>query len=236
MALPEVASREEWLTARLQLLAQEKALTRQRDALNTARRGLPMVRVEKEYVFEGARGKVTLAEMFDGCRQLFVHHLMFGADWESACPSCTQATTEFSQGLLDRLRSRDTAFVMICHAPFDKINAYRAGRGWAVPWYSSYGNDFNYDFQVTLDESVPELVYNFRPEPDALTGATRSVEAPGASCFLRDGDEIFHTYSAYARGLDHLDAAYAYLDLTALGKQEEWEEPKGRGPALQGTL
>jgi predicted dithiol-disulfide oxidoreductase (DUF899 family) len=128
---------------------------------------------------------------------------------------------------------------MACRAPLDRIEAYVAGRGWAVPWYSSYGSDFNYDFQVTLDESVPQLEYNYRPEPDRLGGA-RSTELSGASCFLRtgadsadadtadadtaDGGEIYHTYSAYARGLDHVDLPYAFLDLTALGRQEAWEQ------------
>jgi predicted dithiol-disulfide oxidoreductase (DUF899 family) len=104
-----------------------------------------------------------------------------------------------------------------------------------VPWYSSHGSDFNYDFQVTLDLAVPQLQYNYRPEP-ALVSGDRSAEMPGVSCFLRDGGEIFHTYSAYARGLDHVDFAYAFLDLTALGRQEDWEEPKGRAPEIRGTL
>jgi predicted dithiol-disulfide oxidoreductase (DUF899 family) len=219
MALPEVVTREQWLEARKRLLAQEKELTRKRDALNADRRRLPMVRVDKEYVFEGPQGKVTLAGLFGDCRQLVVHHVMFGPDWYAACPSCTQFTSELTDAFMARMVSRDTAFAMTCRAPLDKIETYRAGRGWVVPWYSSYGSDFNYDFQVTLDES--QLDYNYRPEPELLGGG-RSVELPGASCFLRDPDsgEIYHTYSAYARGLDHTDLAYAYLDLTALGRQD----------------
>jgi predicted dithiol-disulfide oxidoreductase (DUF899 family) len=219
MALPEVVTREQWLEARKRLLAQEKELTRKRDALNADRRRLPMVRVDKEYVFEGPQGKVTLAGLFGDCRQLVVHHVMFGPDWDAACPSCTQFTSELTDAFMARMVSRDTAFAMTCRAPLDKIETYRAGRGWVVPWYSSYGSDFNYDFQVTLDES--QLDYNYRPEPELLDGG-RSVELPGASCFLRDPDsgEIYHTYSAYARGLDHTDLAYAYLDLTALGRQD----------------
>jgi predicted dithiol-disulfide oxidoreductase (DUF899 family) len=235
MALPEVVSREQWREARLRLLAAEKQMTRGRDAINAERRRLPMVRVEKDYVFEGPHGPVTLAGLFGESRQLVVQHIMFGPDWDAACPSCTQFTSELSDAVLARLRSRDTAYVMACRAPLAKIDAYRAGRGWTVPWYSSHGSDFNYDFQVTLDLAVPQLQYNYRPEP-ALVSGDRSAEMPGVSCFLRDGGEIFHTYSAYARGLDHVDFAYAFLDLTALGRQEDWEEPKGRAPEIRGTL
>lgn len=131
MALPEVASREQWLEARLALLAEEKELTRRRDALNAARRSLPMVKVEKDYVFDGPRGPVTLTGLFGSCRQLVVHHVMFGPDWDSACPVCTEYTSELTGALITRLRSRDTAFAMVCRAPLAKIDAYTAGRGWA---------------------------------------------------------------------------------------------------------
>ncbi|HEY3955431.1 MAG TPA: DUF899 domain-containing protein [Streptosporangiaceae bacterium] len=235
MALPEVVSREQWLKARRQLLAEEKELTRRRDALNADRRRLPMVRVDKEYVFDGPDGKVTLAGLFGDRRQLFVHHIMFGPDWDAACPSCTQYTSEFTESLITRLASRDTAFAMVCRAPLAKIQAYTAGRGWALPWYSSFGSDFNYDFGVTLDKAAGLVDYNYRAEA-GLAGGGEPAELPGASCFLRDGAEIFHTYSAYARGLDHVDFAYAFLDLTAFGRQEEWEEPRDRAPAIQGTL
>src|SRR5215472_8357288 len=235
MALPEVVSREQWLKSRLSLLEPEKELTRRRDALNAERRRMPMVRVEKEYTFDGPDGKTSLAELFGDCSQLFVQHVMFGPDWDAACPSCTEFTSELTSALVDRLRSRDTAFAMVCRAPLDKIAAYTAGRGWAVPWYSSYRSDFNYDFQVTLDAAAGLVTYNYRPEPD-VAGADWSVELPGGSCFVRDGGEVFHTYSAYARGLDHVDFAYAFLDLTAFGRQEAWEEPKGRASVIQGTL
>jgi predicted dithiol-disulfide oxidoreductase (DUF899 family) len=159
---------------------------------------------------------------------------MFGPGWDAACPVCTEFTSELTGALVARLRARDTAYAMVCRAPLAKIEAYTAGRGWAVPWYSSYGSDFNYDFGVTLDKAAGLLTYNYRPEPD-LTAGDQPAELPGASCFLRDGGEIFHTYSAYARGLDHTDLAYAYLDLTAFGRQEAWEEPKGRAPVLRDT-
>jgi predicted dithiol-disulfide oxidoreductase (DUF899 family) len=235
MAVPEVVSREQWLEARLALLAEEKELTRRRDAVNAKRRMLPMVRVEKDYRFDGPDGLVTLAGLFGDCRQLLVQHIMFGPDWDAACPSCTQYTSEFAGSLIARLRSCDTGFAMVCRAPQAKIAAYTAGRGWVLPWYSSYRSDFNYDFQVTLDRSVPQLDYNYRHEPGLLGGAW-STELPGASCFLREGGEIFHTYSAYARGLDHVDFAYGFLDMTALGRQEAWEEPKDRAPTIRNTL
>jgi predicted dithiol-disulfide oxidoreductase (DUF899 family) len=235
MALPEIVSREQWLAARVALLAEEKELTRRRDALNAERRRLPMVRIDKEYVFDGPEGQVSLAGLFGGRRQLVVQHIMFGPDWDAACPTCTEFTSELTDAVIARLRSRDTAYAMVCRAPMDKIEAYRAGRGWTVPWYSSYGSDFNYDFQVTLDESAGQLSYNYRAEPE-LAGNKRSSELPGASCFLRSRGEIFHTYSAYARGLDHTDLAYAFLDLTALGRQEIWEEPRDRTQVLQDAL
>jgi predicted dithiol-disulfide oxidoreductase (DUF899 family) len=223
MALPEVASPEQWLKERQALLAEEKELTRRRDALNAKRRRLPMVRVEKNYVFEGPKGPVSLAELFGDSRQLIVHHVMFGPDWDSGCSVCTEFTNQFNDALITRLRDRDTAFAMVCRAPLAKIQPYWAGRGWVLPWYSSYGSDFNYDFQVTMDKSLPQLTYNYRPEPGML-GDAQSTELPGESCFLRHDGEIFHTYSAYARGLDHVDLAYAFLDMTALGRQEAWEE------------
>jgi predicted dithiol-disulfide oxidoreductase (DUF899 family) len=231
MALPEVVSRDQWLEARVRLLAEEKELTRRRDALNSERRRLPMVRIEKNYVFDGLQGPVTLAELFGGSRQLIIQHIMFGPDWNAACPVCTNFINALSRPVLDRLRSRETAYALVSRAPLAKLEAYRARHGWTVPWYSSFGSDFNYDFQVTLDEAVPQVQYNYRSQPDLL-GGERSCEMPGASCFLQDGGEIYHTYSAYARGLDHTDLPYALLDLTALGRQEDWEEPKGRAPVV----
>ena len=227
MSLPEVVSREQWLEARVRLLADEKEQTRRRDALNAERRRLPMVRIGKEYVFEGAQGPAVLAGLFGDCRQLIVQHVMFGPDWDAACPGCTASVDELSEAVLTHLRSRDTAFTLVSRAPLSKLDAYRASRGWTVPWYSSYGSDFNYDFQASLDASLPQVRYNYRPEPELL-GGERSSEMPGFSCFLREGDEIFHTYSTYARGTEYIGNAYTLLDLTALGRQEDWEEPQGR--------
>jgi predicted dithiol-disulfide oxidoreductase (DUF899 family) len=233
VSLPEVVSREEWLEARLRLLAEEKELTRRRDALNAQRRRLPMVRLDKEYRFEGPQGQVTLAGLFGDSSQLIVQHVMFGPDWDAACPGCTAAVDEFSAALLAHLRSRETAFVLASRAPLAKLEAYQASRGWTVPWYSSYGSDFNYDFQVTVDGTTGQVIYNYRPEPDLAD--REPTELPGLSCFLHEGGDIFHTYSTYARGTDQLGNAYTLLDLTALGRSEDWEEPKGRAQKVHGA-
>lgn len=234
MAYPDVVTREQWLEARTRLLAKEKQATRERDALNAERRRLPMVLVDKEYRFEGPGGQVTLAGLFGDSRQLIVQHVMFDPGWDAACPGCTATVDEISAGTLAHLRSRDTAFVLVSRAPLAKLEKYGAARGWTVPWYSSYGSDFNYDFQATLDRERGQLTYNYREEPGMLEEST-SEEVPGNSCFLRDGDQVFHTYSTWARGTDSLGGTYTLLDLTALGRQEEWEEPKGRAPRLHGA-
>jgi predicted dithiol-disulfide oxidoreductase (DUF899 family) len=233
MSLPDVVSREDWLAARRRLLAQEKELTRRHDQLNADRRRLPMVKVEKNYTFDGPNGPVTLKQLFGDRRQLIVQHVMLGPDWDQPCPGCSAALDELSAGVLNHLGSRETAFVLVSRAPYDKIAATAKERGWDVPWYSSYGSDFNYDYQVTLDESVGQLQYNYRPEPDLL-GGERSTEMPGYSAFLREGAEVFHTYSAFSRGTEYTGNAYTFLDMTALGRQEDWEEPKGRVAPVRG--
>jgi predicted dithiol-disulfide oxidoreductase (DUF899 family) len=235
MTLPEVVSREEWMAARKQLLAAEKEETRRRDALNAERRRLPMVRVEKEYQFEGPGGTVQLTALFDGKSQLIVQHVMFGPDWDAACPGCTAGVDEISDGLITHLNSRDTAFALVSRAPLAKLREYQQKQGWTVPWYSSYGTDFNYDFQVTMDKERSLLEYNYREETDILGEEDASTELPGVSCFLRDGDAVFHTYSTFARGTDTVGSSYSWLDLTALGRQEDWEEPKGRASRVHGA-
>jgi predicted dithiol-disulfide oxidoreductase (DUF899 family) len=233
MSLPDVVSREQWLEARRGLLAEEKEMTRRHDELNASRRRLPMVKVDKEYVFEGPAGKVTLDDLFGDKRQLVVQHVMFGPDWDQPCPGCSAAIAELSPGVLEHVASRDTAFVLASRAPYGKIAAMAEERGWTVPWYSSNGSDFNYDYQVSLDAERGQSDYNYRPEP-GLLGGDRSAEMPGYSCFLRAGDEVFHTYSAFARGTEYVGNAYTFLDMTALGRQEDWEEPKGRSAATRG--
>ncbi len=243
MSLPKVVSRDEWLSARKELLAEEKAMTRARDELSVKRRLLPMVRVEKDYVFHGADGEVGLPDMFDGRRQLIVRHFMFGPTWETGCPSCTAGADELSEGLLSHLHARETTLVVVARAQFEKLERYRAEHGWTFPVYSSYGSDFNYDYHVTLDESIAPVEYNYRTKAEHEAAGTpgyvegeRPVEQPGESYFLRDGDHVFHTYSVYARGAEATGGSYYFLDQTALGRQEEWEEPKGRAVDPHGAI
>ncbi|WAU80310.1 DUF899 domain-containing protein [Streptomyces sp. Qhu-G9] len=214
MTLPPIASREEWRAAREELLAKEKAATRARDALNAERRRLPMVEIGKEYVFEGGDGKATLFDLFAGRHQLVVHHFMFAPEWDAGCRSCSAFVDQIAH--LAHLRARDTELAVVSRAPYTKILPFKARMGWTVPWYSSYGNDFNHDFLASVQGTEGE-------EPH---------ERPGVSCFLRDRDRVFHTYSAYERGLDGLGSTTSFLDLTALGRQEEWERPAGRASAL----
>jgi predicted dithiol-disulfide oxidoreductase (DUF899 family) len=232
MSLPRIASPEEWLAARVALLEKEKELTRQRDALNTERRNLPMVEVTKDYVFDGPDGKVRLPDLFDGRRQLIIYHFMFDPSWDEGCSSCTAGTDELSPGFLEHLHTRDTSYAMVSRAPLPKLERWKEKRGWDIPWYSSFGTDFNYDFGVTIDESVAPPAYNYRTKAEFEAKGEplgdEPFEAPGRSCFLRVDDRVFHTYSQYARGLESTGGSYYFLDLTALGRQEDWEEPKGR--------
>ena len=233
MSLPTVTSRQEWLAARKELLLREKELTRLRDELNTSRRQLPMVRVDKKYVFEGPDGPVSLADMFGASSQLIVQHVMYDPEWEDACPSCSAGLDEMSAGLLRNMHSRDTAFAAVSRAPYAKIAPYKKRRGWDFDWYSSFGSDFNYDFHVSIDSSVTPVMFNYRDEAELKAAGFSWIldgtsEQPGVSCFLRDGDEVYHTYSTFGRGAEQFGGAYAFLDTTALGRQEEWEEPKGR--------
>jgi|SRR5882672_6944096 len=243
MSLPQVSSREDWLVARKALLAKEKELTRQRDALNAERRRLPMIRIDKDYQFEGPEGTASLLDLFDGRRQLIVRHFMFDPRWDEGCASCSAGADEICDGLLRHLQARDTSLAVVSRAPLAKIEAHKARRGWTFPWYSSFGSDFNYDFHVTLDESVAPVEYNYRTRAEHERAGTsyyveseQPIEAPGQSCFLRDGDTVFHTYSTYARGAEMTGGSYYFLDLTALGRQEDWEEPKGRAEAAREAI
>jgi len=212
-----VVSRAEWLEARRALLAEEKALTRQRDAVAAKRRALPWVRVERDYRFETPDGAATLPELFGPHRQLLVYHFMFGPDWAQGCPSCSFWADSFD-GNVAHLAARDIAFVAVSRAPLDRLEAYRERMGWTFPWVSSAGSDFNFDFRVSATEAQlerGEMFYNFRD-------TKASEELPGASAFYRDEDgAVFHTYSCYSRGLDPLNAAYQWIDLAPKGRDED---------------
>jgi predicted dithiol-disulfide oxidoreductase (DUF899 family) len=216
IAHPKVVSREEWLTERKVLLAEEKELTKHRDRVNAQRRRLPMVKIDKTYVFDGSDGKTTLLNLFENHRQLIVYHFMFDPAWDKGCSGCTGLVNAL--GNLTMLKERDTTFVLISRAPLEKLERYKAQMGWNLPWVSSFNSDFNYDFHVTLDESVTPVQYNYRDKKDF------AEEGHGLSVFFRLDDEIFHTYSTYARGCEGLTDAYSLLDVTPYGRQEDFED------------
>jgi predicted dithiol-disulfide oxidoreductase (DUF899 family) len=199
----KIVSREEWLSARTAFLAKEKEFTRLRDELSRQRRALPWVKVDKPYVFDGPRGKQTLADLFEHCSQLVVYHFMFSPDWDAGCKHCSFWADNFN-GIDVHLRHRDVSFVAISRAPLAKIEAFKNRMGWNFTWLSSFGSDFNYDFGVSF--SGEGGVHNYTKRA-ALT------EHAGGS--------VFHTYSCYERGLDLLNGAYAYLDLVPKGRDED---------------
>ena len=230
-----IVSRDEWLIVRKQLLAKEKELTHHRDAVNAERRRLPMVKIDTDYVFERPGGKMRLLDLFEGRRQLIVYHFMFDPGWDEGCPNCSFLVDNI--GHLSHLHARKTSLALVSRAPLSKIDRFKKRMGWTFPWYSSFGSDFNYDFHVTLDDAVVPVEYNYTDKATLLRkGETYFTqgESHGLSAFLRDGDSVFHTYSTYARGTDLLAGTYNYLDLTPLGRQEDWEEPAGRsdGPFM----
>ncbi|GHH15023.1 DUF899 domain-containing protein [Streptomyces lanatus] len=243
--LPDVVSREEWRAARRELLAKEKEVTRARDRVNAERRRLPMVRVDKPYTFEGPDGRVSLPDLFEGRPQLVMHHFMWTYDIDddgtehprdTGCPSCSSAADQIPVRLR-QLHARNTSLVAVTRAPYAKLAAYRERMGWTFPWYSSAGSDFNYDFHATVDERVAPVEIDQRSAEELAEVGTPWEEwmrgdYPGISAFLRVGDDVFHTYSTYGRGIEEFHNGYPYLDLTALGRQEAWEEPKGRARPL----
>ena len=232
--LPEVVSHEQWLAARTRLLAREKELTQARDALNADRRRLPMTRVAKDYRFTGPDGEIGLLDLFGDRRQLLLQHMMFDPAWDDPCTSCTAMADTMSERIRAQLDRRDTAYAAVSRAPFAKLRDWGRSHGWTFPWYSSFGSDFNYDFHVTIDAAVTPVEYNYltqaQLEERSIGWRDWSGEQPGISSFLRAGDEVFHTYSTFGRGVEVMMPSYALLDLTALGRQEDWEQPKGRAP------
>ncbi|MFZ5790191.1 MAG: DUF899 domain-containing protein [Pseudomonadota bacterium] len=212
-----IVSRDEWLAARKALLAKEKELTRLRDRLNAERRALPWVRVEKSYLFDTPRGKRTLSDLFEGRSQLFVQHFMFAPDWEEGCIGCSFAADHID-GAVVHLEHHDVTFVAVSRAPLAKLQAYKKRMGWRFKWVSSEGSDFNYDYHVSFTKeelAKGKVYYNYEMIDAAIE------DLPGASVFYKDekGD-IYHTYSAYARGGEELLGTYVILDATPKGRNE----------------
>lgn len=237
MTTHKIATRQEWLNERLDLLKAEKEHTRQSDALAKRRQALPWVRVDKAYRFDTDAGPATLADLFRGRSQLIVYHLMFGPEYKAACPSCSAIADGFN-GIAVHLENHDVAFNAVSRAPLAKLDAFKQRMGWSFPWASSLDSDFNFDFQVSLTEEAQDkgtIEYNYQqraalPDPDrgpnvfatAAGTDTKSFmrQLPGMSAFIRDGDAVYHTYSAYARGLDGLWNMYQWLDRAPLGRNE----------------
>ncbi|MBA2281247.1 MAG: DUF899 domain-containing protein [Acidimicrobiia bacterium] len=242
MSLPKIVTQEEWETARRALLAKEKELTKARDRLSTERRELPMVEVAKLHELEGPDGPASLLDLFEGRRQLIVYHFMFHPDWEDGCPSCTAGTSELSAGFLDHLHTRDTSYALVSRAPLEKLERWKAEQGWQIPWYSTNDGDFSYDFGATIDASRGYDEFNYRTLDEyaamgreSMKTSEQPYDMPGRTCFLQDDGSVFRTYSVYARGLESTGGSYYFLDLTALGRQEDWEDPKGRAALERGN-
>jgi predicted dithiol-disulfide oxidoreductase (DUF899 family) len=215
---PKVASHDEWIAARKAFLAKEKEFTRLRDELSRQRRELPCEKVEKQYVFDGPRGKEMLADLFDGRSQLIIYHFMLGPGWKEGCPSCSYLADHFD-GPAIHLANRDVTLAVVSHAPFNEIEAFKKRMGWRFHWVSSFASDFNYDYHVSFtpeERATGKVNYNYEQI------AFPSEEGPGLSVFFKDANgEIFHTYSSYARGLDIIVGAYNFLDMAPKGRDEE---------------
>ena len=214
-----VVTHDEWIAARKAYLAEEKAFSRVRDALSRKRRELPWEKADKNYVFDTPSGKQSLADLFGGKSQLIVYHFMFGPSWEAGCPSCSLLADHFD-GAVIHLAQRDVSFVVVSRAPLPQIEAFKRRMGWRFKWVSSLGNDFNYDYHVSMtpqEKAGGWVLYNYE-----MIDGFPSEERPGASVFYKNAaGEIFHTYSTYGRGLDILIGAYNFLDLAPKGRDEE---------------
>jgi predicted dithiol-disulfide oxidoreductase (DUF899 family) len=222
---PPIVSPGKWLALRKEFQGREKDLTKHRDRVNAERRRLPMVKIEKDYVFDSPNGTQSLNDLFDGRRQLVVYHFMFDPAWDKGCPACTSYVDAL--GDLSALNKRDTTFALVSRAPQVKLDVYKAQRGWTIPWFSSFESTFNYDFHVTLDENVAPIEYNYRnlAEMKARKGPNgMKGEEHGLSVFFRLDDEVFHTYSVYARGTESLTDTYSLLDTTPYGRQQDFED------------
>jgi predicted dithiol-disulfide oxidoreductase (DUF899 family) len=208
MKLPPVVPQQEWDAALEGLRAKEKDATRARDALAAERRSLPRVRIEKEYVLEGPEGEIKLLDLFEGRQQLLLYHFMFGPNQDAGCNGCSMFVDQI--GHLAHIHARDTSFALVSRAPVEKIEPYRKRMGWEIPWYSSFDSDFNVDFGRS-------------PETPRV-GEYQDGEEFGLSVFVREGDDVFRTYFTTSRGVEALGSVWTFLDLTPLGRQEEWED------------
>lgn len=212
-------TRAEWVDARRVLLEREKELTKMSDDVTRQRLELPWVRVDEQYVFDSEDGPKSLVDLFDGRSQLFTYHFMFGPDWEEGCPSCSSLGDHIDLSRV-HLEHHDVSWVAVSRAPLAKLLAYRARMGWSFPWVSSFASDFNFDFKVSSSEERPLLEYNFRETTDEMRQAG-PTELPGMSAFVLQDGVVYHTYSAYARGLDVVWGMYQWLDRAPLGRNEE---------------
>jgi predicted dithiol-disulfide oxidoreductase (DUF899 family) len=217
MDSPKITTKEEWLKARLQLLNDEKALAQQADQVAAKRRELPWVKLDVDYVFESEGGAVSLSSLFEGRSQLIVQHFMFGPDWEAGCPFCSFWADGYDPVII-HMNQRNVSFAVVSRAPIEKLQAYRQRMGWSFKWVSALNNNFNHDFNVSVTAEETEAgrtTYNFRDV------APHSSEMHGISVFYKDEmGQVYHTYSAYARGVERMNAAYAYLDLVPKGRDE----------------
>jgi len=219
MTSHKVVSSQQWLDARRELLLKEKEFSRLRDELSQMQRDLPWEKVEKNYTFDGPRGKVTLAELFEGKSQLIVYHFMFAADWDEGCKSCSFIADHYNPSIV-HLQNRDVSMVTVSKAPIAKLEAFKKRMGWTFNWVSSCDNDFNLDYKVTFsqeDLDRGETYYNYK-----LQAAFPASEGPGLSVFFKDDDgQIYHTYSTFSRGLDVFLGAYHLLDVVPKGRDEK---------------
>jgi predicted dithiol-disulfide oxidoreductase (DUF899 family) len=215
----KIVSRQEWLTARKAHLRNEKALTRMRDLISAERRALPWVKIEKEYVFDTATGRKTLAELFGRNSQLIVHHFMWRHDLDSGCPSCS-LEADHAEGALVHLVNHDVSYVRVSRAPIEKLLAYKRRMGWTAEWVSSWGGDFNFDYGVsfTREELKGKVNYNYT----LVDGSEAFDELPGLSVFCKnEAGQVYHTYSSYARGNEEVIGTFIYLDITPKGRNEK---------------
>ena len=229
MKISETATRQDWLAARLDLLAKEKTISREMAALAEQRRALPAVAVDKEYVFEGPDGTLRLIDLFEGRSQLIVYHFMWLHDIDEGCPSCSFAVDNMPNPI-HLNEGADTTLALVSRAPYLRLSRFKSRMGWQLPFYSSHGSHFNYDFHVSSDESIAPIEYNYKDKDTLLRDGLGYVAADGAdgqgvSVFVQDEGRVFHTYSTYGVGADVMLSTYRFLDLSPLGRQRyvnEW--------------